>query len=149
MQVLKESSKTNINFVMYVCLSAIATVTLTFQWSLILKSAPIPSKWYLSFGLQLLKPLSIYALRPLFHTPRPFFPLYFINKLLFVQQHISRSYPFCNFCYPPLPLQLSIKLYPKPHTTIGTVVQRLNSKGCLLIPILRVVVIMLCELFGR
>ena len=44
----------------------------SFQWSLIFKSVPSSSKWPLSFRLQLLKPLSVYALHRLFQTPRPF-----------------------------------------------------------------------------
>jgi len=59
--------------------------------SLIFTSDPSSSKWSLSFGLQLLKPLSIYELHSLFQTPRSFSsPVFHQPNIVCSAAHITK-----------------------------------------------------------
>ena len=62
-----------------------------FHWSFIFEYVPSSSKLSLYFGLQLLKPLSIYALHRVFRTPRPFSsPVFHQPNIVCSAAHITK-----------------------------------------------------------
>jgi len=69
-----------------------------FQWNLILSSVLSSSKWSVCFELILQKPICIYAIFRLFHTPHPLSSSVFHQPNVFGEQHTSRSSLLCNFC---------------------------------------------------
>ena len=91
---------------------------------------PSSSKWCLAFGLNFLKPIYIYALYRMFHTPRPFnSPLFHQQNIIWRAQHISML-PLCNSLLTSLSPSLLVPNFPKPHSTLNITVRPLNSKHC-------------------
>ena len=94
------------------------------------------TKWSLSFGLNVLKPICIYALYRMFHTSRPFTsPLFHQPNIPWWAQHILRLPLYSVLLTSFSLLPVSTKLSPKLHSTLNIAVCRMNSKYGQLVPI--------------
>jgi len=140
---LKLSSHFHVHYTSHVFSSSrkVASKFFMVQWTLIFPSVHCSSRWSLPFGLTFLKPICIFVPFPMFQTPRPFISGTGYCLLRSTYHEAPRYVIFTNLRTPPpsqyntspyVPLlPLSRTLYPKPHTTISIMVQRLNSNLCI------------------